>query len=225
MYPVDPVWYWRQPTGANVGLLHSICCTRMLHSRDVEVSVDPMTAMKVWQEVEASIYMCCPVSVPHTIGGLGPVGLEIVRLSSEHCPFVPVVVEAPAITNFSKSTLIWQMSVDAGQTVYEQDAAVVVAVWATYVLLVLVDPPHPMLRTQQTPKLSAQVPLAVPLIAYPILSHLYFYQNLNNELTEHSFAARQVPLEPFDAPHGSLANLTILSSPSLSCLSVAFLPR
>lgn len=207
MYPVDPVWYWRQPTGANVGLLHSICCTRMLHSRDVEVSVDPMTAMKVWQEVEASIYMCCPVSVPHTIGGLGPVGLEIVRLSSEHCPFVPVVVEAPAITNFSKSTLIWQMSVDAGQTVYEQDAAVVVAVWATYVLLVLVDPPHPMLRTQQTPKLSAQVPLAVPLIA------------------EHSFAARQVPLEPFDAPHGSLANLTILSSPSLSCLSVAFLPR
>lgn len=71
----------------------------------------------------------------------------------------------------------------------------------------LVDPPHPMLRTQQTPKLSAQVPLAVPLMA------------------EHSLAARQVPLEPFDAPHGSLANLTILSSPSLSCLSVGFPPR
>jgi len=51
------------------------------------------------------------------MGGFGPVGLEIVRLSSEHWPFVPVVVEAPAITNFSKSTLIWQMSVDAGQTV------------------------------------------------------------------------------------------------------------
>jgi len=63
------------------------------------------------------MYMCCPVSVPHTMGGFGPVGLEIVRLSSEHWPFVPVVVEAPAITNFSKSTLIWQMSVDAGQTV------------------------------------------------------------------------------------------------------------
>ena len=89
----------------------------MLHSRVVVVSVDPIMAMMVWQELDASIYMCWPVRVPQTRGGFGPDGLDIVRLSSEHCPFFPVVVEAPAITNFSKSILIWQISVEAGHTV------------------------------------------------------------------------------------------------------------
>merc|ERR1719206_846815 len=41
----------------------------------------------VWQELDASIYMCWPVRVPQTRGGFGPDGLDIVRLSSEHCPF------------------------------------------------------------------------------------------------------------------------------------------
>jgi len=116
-YPVVPVLYCKQPSGARTGLLHSICWTLMLHSLVVVVSVDPIMAMMVWQEVEASIYMCCPVNCPHTRGGFGPDGFEMDRLSSEHCPLVPVVVEAPAITNFSKSILIWQMSVDAGHTV------------------------------------------------------------------------------------------------------------
>jgi len=66
--------------------------------------------------------------VPQTIGGFGPEGLEIERLSSAHRPFLPVVEEAPAITNFSKSTLIWQMAVELGQTVYEHDVDAVVAV-------------------------------------------------------------------------------------------------
>jgi len=70
-----------------------------------------------------------------------------------------------------------------------------------------VEPAHPILSTQQTPNPSAQVPLAVPLTV------------------EHSADERQVPLDPLDAPHGSLENLTILSSPSLSCLLEALPPK
>ena len=43
--------------------------------------------------------------------------------------------------------------------------------------------------------------------------------------TEHSLDERQVPLDPLAAPQGSLANFTMLSSPSLSCLSLGFPPR
>jgi len=97
--------------------VHSICDTRILHSLDVVVSVLPMVAWMVLQVELAVIYMWCPVSVPHTRGGLGPVGLDITRLSSTQAPLVNVVLEASAITNFSKSILNWQISVEVGQMV------------------------------------------------------------------------------------------------------------
>ena len=56
-------WYWRQPDGGRRGLLHSIWETFMLHDLTVEVSVDPMVAVMLWQESEAVMYMCCSPSI------------------------------------------------------------------------------------------------------------------------------------------------------------------
>ena len=39
-------------------MLHSICETFILHDLTVEVSVDPMVAVMLWQESDAVRYMC-----------------------------------------------------------------------------------------------------------------------------------------------------------------------
>ena len=98
-------------------MLHSIWETFMLHDLTVEVSVDPMVAVMLWQESEAVMYMCCPLRVPQTMGGFGPVGFEMTRLSLTQLPMVPVVVDGADMTKVSKSTLSWQMSEEEGQMV------------------------------------------------------------------------------------------------------------
>ena len=51
------------------------------------------------------------------MGGFGPVGFEMIKLSLTQLPMVPVVVEGADMTKVSKSTLSWQMSEDEGQMV------------------------------------------------------------------------------------------------------------
>ena len=51
------------------------------------------------------------------MGGFGPLGLEMIKLSLTQFPMVPVVVEGADRTRVSKSTLSWQMSEDDGQMV------------------------------------------------------------------------------------------------------------
>ena len=58
-----------------------------------------------------------PVRVPHRMGGLGPVGLEITNTSSAQLPITPVPDEVAVVTNFSKSILSLQTSVLVGQMV------------------------------------------------------------------------------------------------------------
>ena len=60
------------------------------------------------------------------MGGFGPLGLEMIKLSLTQFPTVPVVVEGADMTKVSKSTLSWQMSEEEGQMVYVQLADAVV---------------------------------------------------------------------------------------------------
>ena len=71
------------------------------------MSEELMMELIVWHEGLASKYMCCPVNVPQSRGGLFPDGLVMVRVSSAQFPLIPAVVEAADITNFSKSILLY----------------------------------------------------------------------------------------------------------------------
>ena len=61
--------------------------------------------------------LCCPVSVPHTTGGLAVLAVVLmgdvaVTVSVSHLPIVLAVVLGPVVTKLSKSNRIWQISVN-----------------------------------------------------------------------------------------------------------------